>query len=177
MTDIRIVVLFSIVAITPAILVAIFASLTLNVGLDRWFALRTQQVIADETNVTQVTDPLGGSYYAESLTTEYEKRIFEILAEIDQRGGTLKLIQEGWFQRHIADFAYETALRKQSGEKPVIGVNRFAGGGEDPKIATHPYDPTTAERQIARTPSALGPSETLFQAFRVVRESNPQQPE
>jgi len=114
-------------------------------------ALRTQQVIAEETNVTQVTDPLGGSYFVEALTTEYEKRIFEILDEVDKRGGTLKLIQEGWFQKQIADFAYETALRKQSGEKPVIGVNRFVDGQEDPKIHTHPYDATTAARQIART--------------------------
>jgi methylmalonyl-CoA mutase cobalamin-binding domain/chain len=114
-------------------------------------ALRTQQVIAEESNVTQVTDPLGGSYYVETLTTEYEKRIFDILAEIDERGGTLKLIQEGWFQKHIADFAYETALRKQSGEKPVIGVNRLVDGTPDPKIETHPYDHSTAERQIART--------------------------
>ena len=114
-------------------------------------ALRTQQVIAEESNVTQVTDPLGGSYYVESLTTEYEKRIFEILDEVDQRGGTIQLIQEGWFQKHIADFAYETALRKQSGEKPVIGVNRMVDGTLDPAIETHPYDQTTAERQIART--------------------------
>jgi methylmalonyl-CoA mutase N-terminal domain/subunit len=114
-------------------------------------ALRTQQVIAEETNVTQVVDPLGGSYFVEVLTTEYEKRIFDILDEVGQRGGTLKLIQEGWFQRHVADFAYETALRKQSGEKPVIGVNRFVDGAEDPKIHTHPYDHSTAERQIART--------------------------
>lgn len=114
-------------------------------------ALRTQQVIAEETNVTQVVDPLGGSYYVESLTTEYEKRIFDILEEVEERGGTLKLIQEGWFQRHIADFAYETALRKQSGEKPVIGVNCFVDGAPDPAIHTHPYDQSTAERQIART--------------------------
>ncbi|GAC1476064.1 MAG: methylmalonyl-CoA mutase family protein [Vulcanimicrobiaceae bacterium] len=114
-------------------------------------ALRTQQVIAEETNVTQTTDPLGGSYFVESLTTEYEKRIFEILDEVQERGGTLKLISEGWFQQHIADFAYETALRKQSGEKPVIGVNRLVDGTPDPKIETHPYDQTTAERQIART--------------------------
>jgi methylmalonyl-CoA mutase N-terminal domain/subunit len=114
-------------------------------------ALRTQQVIAEETNVTQVTDPLGGSYYVETLTTEYEKRIFEILEEVEERGGTLKLIQEGWFQRHIADFAYETALRKQSGDKPVIGVNCFVDGAADPAIHTHPYDQTTAERQIGRT--------------------------
>jgi methylmalonyl-CoA mutase N-terminal domain/subunit len=114
-------------------------------------ALRTQQIIAEETNVTQVTDPLGGSYFLETLTTEYEKRIFAILTEIEERGGTLKLIQDGWFQRHIADFAYETALRKQSGEKPVIGVNRLVDGTPDPQIHTHPYDKTTAERQIART--------------------------
>lgn len=114
-------------------------------------ALRTQQVIAEETNVTQVTDPLGGSYYVETLTSEYEKRIFAILEEIEERGGTLKLIQEGWFQRHIADFAYETALRKQSGDKPVIGVNCFVDGAPDPAIHTHPYDQTTAERQISRT--------------------------
>lgn len=114
-------------------------------------ALRTQQVIAEETNVTQVVDPLGGSYYVESLTTEFEKRIFEILEEVEQRGGTIKLIQEGWFQRHIADFAYETALRKQSGDKPVIGVNRFVDGAPDPEIHTHPYDQTTATRQVART--------------------------
>ena len=114
-------------------------------------ALRTQQVIAEESNVTQVVDPLGGSYYVESLTTEYEKRIFEILGEVEERGGTLKMIQDGWFQRHIADFAYETALRKQSGEKPVIGVNRFVDDTPDPKIHTHPYDQTTADRQVART--------------------------
>jgi methylmalonyl-CoA mutase N-terminal domain/subunit len=114
-------------------------------------ALRTQQVIAEESNVTQVVDPLGGSYFVESLTTEYEKRIFGVLREIEERGGTLKLIEAGWFQKQIADFAYETALRKQSGEKPVIGVNRFVDGTPDPKIETHPYDQTTAERQIART--------------------------
>ena len=77
-------------------------------------ALRTQQIIAEETNVTNVVDPLGGSYYLETLTDEYERRIFEILDEIDERGGTVKLIEEGWFQQHIADFAYETALNKQS---------------------------------------------------------------
>jgi len=114
-------------------------------------ALRTQQVIADETNVTQVVDPLGGSYYVESLTNEYESKIFEILDEIDERGGTIKLIEEGWFQKHIADFAYDTALRKQSGEKPVIGVNCYQIDESDVKIETHPYDLETADRQISRT--------------------------
>ncbi len=114
-------------------------------------ALRTQQIIADETNVGNVIDPLGGSYYVESLTNEYEKKIFEILGYIDENGGTIKLIQEGWFQKQIADFAYETALRKQSGEKPVIGVNKYTIEEEEHDIEVHPYDPTTAQRQIART--------------------------
>ncbi len=114
-------------------------------------ALRTQQVIAEETNVTQVVDPLGGSYYVEALTNEYEKRIFAILKEVEELGGTIKLIEEGWFQKHIANFAYETALRKQSGEKPVLGVNRYQLEGAREKIEVHRYDPTTADRQIART--------------------------
>lgn len=114
-------------------------------------ALRTQQIIAEETNVTQVVDPLGGSYYVEALTSEYERRIFEILKEVDKHGGTVRLIEQGWFQKQIADFAYETALRKQSGEKPVIGVNRFVENEDKADIEVHPYDPSTAERQIART--------------------------
>jgi methylmalonyl-CoA mutase N-terminal domain/subunit len=114
-------------------------------------ALRTQQIIAEETNVTSVIDPLGGSYYVEALTTDYEKRIFDILKEVDERGGTIKLIEQGWFQKHIADFAYETALRKQSGDKPVIGVNRFVEEEAQHDIEIHPYDPTTAERQVSRT--------------------------
>lgn len=114
-------------------------------------ALRTQQVIAEESNVTQVIDPLGGSYYVETLTTEYEKRIMSIIAEVDERGGAIKLIQEGWFQKKVADFAYETALRKQSGEKPVIGVNTMVDADEVHDIELHPYDQTAADRQVART--------------------------
>lgn len=114
-------------------------------------SLRTQQVIAEESNVANVIDPIGGSYLVENLTSEYDRRIFETLDEIDRRGGTIRLIEEGWFQKHIADFAYETALRKQSGEKTVIGVNRYVEADEKSAIATHPYDMTTAERQIART--------------------------
>jgi len=114
-------------------------------------ALRTQQIIAEEINVTSVVDPLGGSYLVESLTNEYGKRIFEILDYVDRHGGTIKLIEEGWFQKQIADFAYETALRKQTGDKPVIGVNKFVMDDEVHEIETHPYDQSTAERQIART--------------------------
>ena len=73
-------------------------------------ALRTQQIIADESGVANVVDPLGGSYFVESLTTQFEREIFAVLDEVERRGGTIKLIEEGWFQQRIADFAYETAL-------------------------------------------------------------------
>jgi 2-hydroxyisobutanoyl-CoA mutase large subunit len=114
-------------------------------------ALRTQQIIAEEINVSNVVDPLGGSYFVENLTSEYERRIFDILDYVDRNGGTIRLIEQGWFQKQIADFAYETALRKQTGDKPVIGVNRFVDDEEAQRIETHPYDPEAAERQIART--------------------------
>jgi methylmalonyl-CoA mutase N-terminal domain/subunit len=113
-------------------------------------ALRTQQVIADESNVANVIDPLGGSYYVEHLTTQMERAIFEIIEEVDRRGGTIKLIEEGWFQRRIADFAYETAISKARGEKVVLGVNKFVEPDEKVDIETHPYDSTTAQRQIER---------------------------
>jgi methylmalonyl-CoA mutase N-terminal domain/subunit len=113
-------------------------------------ALRTQQVIADESGVANVIDPLGGSYYVEALTTQMERAIFDIIEEVDNRGGTIKLIEEGWFQRRIADFAYDQAIKKAKGEKTVLGVNKFVEPGEKFDIETHKYDPTTAERQIAR---------------------------
>jgi methylmalonyl-CoA mutase N-terminal domain/subunit len=113
-------------------------------------ALRTQQIIAEETNAANVVDPLGGSYFLESLTNDYEKKIFEIIDEVDKLGGTIKLIKESWFQKHIADYAYDTAIKKQTGEKPVIGVNKYVEPDEKFDVEIHPHDETTAERQINR---------------------------
>jgi methylmalonyl-CoA mutase N-terminal domain/subunit len=129
-------------------------------GMDEAFAipteeamkisLRTQQVIADESNAANVVDPLGGSWFVESLTTQYERAIFDVIDEVDRRGGTIKMIEAGWFQRRIADFAYETALKKASGEKPVLGVNKYVEPDEKFDIELHPYEASTAQRQIAR---------------------------
>jgi methylmalonyl-CoA mutase cobalamin-binding domain/chain len=113
-------------------------------------ALRTQQIIAEETRVTDVVDPMGGSYYLESLTTDYERKIFAIIDEVDKGGGTIKLIKEGFFQQHIADYAYETALRKADGKKPVIGVNTYVEKDEKFDVEIHPHDPTTEKRQLDR---------------------------
>jgi 2-hydroxyisobutanoyl-CoA mutase large subunit len=113
-------------------------------------ALRTQQIIAEESGVTGVVDPLGGSYFVEHLTTQYERGIFKVIEEVEQGGGTIKMIEKGWFQRRIADFAYETALKKANGSKPVIGVNKYVDPEERFDIELHPHDPTTAARQIER---------------------------
>ena len=112
-------------------------------------ALRTQQVIADETNVTNVIDPLGGSWYVEALTNDFESAVFEYLERVEALGGTVACIESGFFQRDMADFAYETAKRKASGVKPVIGVNKYV---EPPTtaehIGLHKIDPDTERRQI-----------------------------
>jgi methylmalonyl-CoA mutase N-terminal domain/subunit len=113
-------------------------------------ALRTQQIVADETGVPQVVDPLGGSYYLERLTADYEKKIFEVIDEVKKLGGTIKLIKEGWFQKHIADYAYDTAVRKANGQKTVIGVNAYVEKDEKFDVEIHPHDPTSEKRQIDR---------------------------
>src|SRR6266849_2462539 len=95
-------------------------------------ALRTQQIIAHETRVPSVVDPLGGSYYVEALTNRIEAEVGKILAKVDGLGGTIKAIEEGYFQREIADSAYEFARKKASGEQPVIGVNLYAEPSEPP---------------------------------------------
>jgi methylmalonyl-CoA mutase N-terminal domain/subunit len=111
-------------------------------------ALRTQQVIAEETNVTSVVDPLGGSYLVESMTTRMEREIFAILDKVDKMGGTIQAIEDGWFQREIADSAYDFALRKANGERPVIGVNKYVEDEDGKGVETHPYDPETERRQL-----------------------------
>ncbi|MEX2147997.1 MAG: methylmalonyl-CoA mutase family protein [Candidatus Rokuibacteriota bacterium] len=113
-------------------------------------ALRTQQIIAEETRVAHVADPLGGSFYVEALTNRIEQEVVAILGKVDALGGTIKAIEEGWFQREIADSAYDFARRKASGEQPVIGVNRFTEPGEPPPLEIHRVDAEVEARQQAR---------------------------
>jgi methylmalonyl-CoA mutase cobalamin-binding domain/chain len=113
-------------------------------------ALRTQQIIAEETNVTQVIDPLGGSYYIERLTADMEAGIRRYLDTIDELGGTLACIDANYFQKEIADFAYEFAQRKASGDRTVIGVNKFVDAAEEQQIEVHRLDPDSERRKITR---------------------------
>jgi methylmalonyl-CoA mutase N-terminal domain/subunit len=88
-------------------------------------ALRTQQVIGYESNVTQTVDPLAGSYFVESLTEELEKRTWDYLSEIDRRGGTISCIETGYIQNEISNSAYVDQRKMDSGELKVGGVNCF----------------------------------------------------
>jgi methylmalonyl-CoA mutase N-terminal domain/subunit len=100
-------------------------------------ALRTQQVIAHETGVANVADPLGGSYFVEALTDEVERQAEEIFAHLDRLGdgsmleGVIAGIEENWFQGRIADSAYELERKMNHGERIVVGVQRFTEGNED----------------------------------------------
>jgi methylmalonyl-CoA mutase N-terminal domain/subunit len=88
-------------------------------------ALRTQQIIAHETGVPQVVDPLGGSYYVEWLTDELERRANAELEKIQGMGGALEAVERGYMQKAIADAAYREQRAIESGEKVVVGVNRY----------------------------------------------------
>ncbi len=100
-------------------------------------ALRTQQVIAHETNVAHVADPLGGSYFVESLTDEIERQAEEIFAHLDQLGGgsmlegVIAAIDDNWFQRRIGDSAYDLERSFNSGERIIVGVNAYTEGNDD----------------------------------------------
>jgi methylmalonyl-CoA mutase cobalamin-binding domain/chain len=113
-------------------------------------AVRTQQIIAEETNVTQVIDPLGGSYYVEALTAQIEQGIQGYLDRVDELGGTLPAIEANFFQKEIADFAYEFAQRKGSGDRTVVGVNKFVDAEQDQQIEVHRLDPESEQRKITR---------------------------
>jgi len=103
-------------------------------------ALRTQQVIANETNVTAVADPLGGSWYVEELTNEMERRAEEIFADIEEFGngsmldGCINGIEENWFQSRIADSAYDLERKFNSGERIIVGVSHFLEGNDEDEI-------------------------------------------
>src|SRR5947209_5901767 len=111
-------------------------------------ALRTQQVIAHETAVPLVADPLGGSYYVESLTDGLEEEARRILAEVDEGGGAVAVIESGWMQRRIAESAYRLQRRIESGERVVVGVNRFRSEASGELEITR-VGPKHQEAQIA----------------------------
>jgi methylmalonyl-CoA mutase, N-terminal domain len=113
-------------------------------------ALRTQQIIADESGVPAVVDPLGGSYFIESLTDEMEAAATRYLDRIDAMGGIIKAVEEGYPQREIANAAYAYQRQVDSGERTIVGVNRYETGGGANDIPTLKIDHTPEEAQIRR---------------------------
>ncbi|MPZ52573.1 MAG: methylmalonyl-CoA mutase [Acidimicrobiia bacterium] len=95
-------------------------------------ALRTQQILANESGMGDTVDPLAGSYFVESLTNSVEEKAVELFDDIGRRGGAVQAIEDGWMQSQIEQSAYEEALRQESGESVVVGVNRYTGEEEEP---------------------------------------------
>ena len=112
-------------------------------------ALRTQQIIAHESGITKVADPLGGSVYVEELTDKIERGAREYLERIDGLGGTLAAIEKGWIQAEIQNAAYEFQQQVERGEKIVVGVNRFQQQNEHSVAALH-IDSTIEQQQVER---------------------------
>jgi methylmalonyl-CoA mutase, N-terminal domain len=113
-------------------------------------ALRTQQVLAHETGVARVADPLGGSYYVEALTDEMEARVIEIMGDLEHRGGMVKAVEDGYLHRLISEEAARVQTAIASGERTVVGVNRFATDEEAPEVEAYEMDEKARLRQLER---------------------------
>ncbi len=114
-------------------------------------SLRTMQILADEMGLRDTVDPLAGSYYIESLTSEIEKKIVECMDKVDNMGGMVKAVESGYIQKEVSYQAYLYEKRIQSGETTKIGVNKYrVDEEEERKIEFHPYDPKVADEQKTR---------------------------
>jgi methylmalonyl-CoA mutase N-terminal domain/subunit len=112
-------------------------------------ALRTQQVVAHETDVPLVADPLGGSWFVEALTDEIERRATDLIAQIDEHGGAVAAVEDGFQKREIERSAYEHTRKVERGERFVVGVNRFTID-EDVEPELQRVDDTLRDAQIER---------------------------
>lgn len=110
-------------------------------------SLRTQQIIQNETAVTEVVDPLGGSYYVESLTNEIEERILAEIEEIENVGGYVKAIEKGWIHRKIANYFNKEHSKIEKGEIKVVGQNCFITEDKTPPIEVFKYPEGVEDRQ------------------------------
>jgi methylmalonyl-CoA mutase N-terminal domain/subunit len=113
-------------------------------------ALRTQQIILEETGLRSTVDPLGGSWAIEALTAEIEQRVLATIDEIDRQGGALRCIESGWFVDEIGTSAYRDQLDIEEGRRRVVGVNCYEEPGETEQVELVRGDPRVEEDQIAR---------------------------
>ena len=113
-------------------------------------AMRTQQVILEESGVVNTVDPLGGSYFIETLTDEIEAEANDYFRRVDELGGVLAALDAGFFMREIADASYRYMRELEAGERVIVGVNKYADHEADPKIPILKMDPQGYDRQVAR---------------------------
>jgi methylmalonyl-CoA mutase N-terminal domain/subunit len=113
-------------------------------------SLRTQQILQEETGVTQVADPLGGSFYVETLTNEMERRILDEMEEIESMGGYVAAIKTGWIHRKISDYFRQEREFVESGQIRVVAENTYLSEDKLPAINVFRYPRGAAERQIQR---------------------------
>ncbi|HVV75503.1 MAG TPA: methylmalonyl-CoA mutase family protein [Mycobacteriales bacterium] len=113
-------------------------------------ALRTQQVLAYETGVAKVADPLGGSYYVEALTDAMEAKVVEIMDDLERQGGMVEAVEKGYLHSLIADEAFRIAQALDSGERPVVGLNKFATDEPVPEVEGFEPDEKGRLRQLER---------------------------
>jgi methylmalonyl-CoA mutase N-terminal domain/subunit len=116
-------------------------------------ALRTQQIIAEETGVANTIDPLGGAYFVEALTDRMEEQAYDYFRKIDELGGMVEAVKRGFPQREIADAAFTLQQEIDSGRRVVVGVNSFTEGAEG-EIATLRIDPALEQKQIKSVQAA-----------------------
>ena len=112
-------------------------------------ALRTQQIIAHETGVANTIDPLGGAYFVEALTDRMEEHAYDYFRRIDELGGMVEAVKQGFPQREIADAAFELQQEIDSGKRIVVGVNSFTEG-DDSQTPILRIDPALERKQIER---------------------------
>ena len=112
-------------------------------------SIRTNQIIAHETGIPNTVDPLGGSYYLESLTRSMYKEVREILDTVEEMGGAIVAVESGWFRERLAEGAYEQERRLEDGDRVVVGVNEFVED-DSQELKLFKLDAEAAERQKAR---------------------------
>jgi methylmalonyl-CoA mutase N-terminal domain/subunit len=113
-------------------------------------ALRTQQVLAKETGVTRTVDPLGGSWFVESLTDAMEEELIAIMADLAAHGGMVRAIEDGYVQGLIADEAWKAQRAVEDGERPIVGVNVFTTDDPRPDVQIYGLDEAGRQRQLDR---------------------------
>jgi methylmalonyl-CoA mutase, N-terminal domain len=113
-------------------------------------ALRTQQILQNEAGTIVPADPLGGAYYIEALTDELEARAWELIERIDELGGAVTAVEQGFVQSEIENAAFKWQQEVESGERVIIGVNKYAAESEQP-IELQSIDPDAERRQLERT--------------------------